>query len=615
MLSSKELKGDIRKVTPTLKNHASGSRDISGSFPFQKIILQSEDLPDNIFSLRIENCGSLGVTNALSSLHLKTITFKGIQELRIPSQAFLSGLRQLSSFILENTTVPLIPSFSFSSLAQVFEIQFRNVNIGSVSSDAFSDVSDLQNLKFVNSEITSFERHAFGRGTSKIANLILDGSDIGTINERAIWLSDSEIVHIDKCNINKVAINAISLDNTYFIYLTRSSVQKYEAGGIRGRFFSGVMIDNDYLNPTTAGSEPRPLFDLEESRQRGSSVAPFFHFTNNVLTKLLPDHAFFISSPTINIAVPNNTLGECSCQVYKNFLQSLRRILDDYTLNIHQALVEHGICLLDQQIFSIGCPDLTPNFEGPLKNVQIPRRELLQEIKAKSGDDEKATTTKPNDISKDLPGNTSEPLLLASSTKLVNKTKPTSAIPLTTKMPKPTAATILNTTPNSNASAIPSSAIQINSLRIISNNKNDSDDGTKDKTSVIEKPTISSEAVAPRKENSPVAIGQPVISTTILANNSQEDLSSVHNTPLPVKTKTATNFQIQPPQFSGKTAGLTDAKTVWNEIFGGIFSQRLRKPLPVSFPTSQPSVKFSNVMKPLELRKFQRGNKVVVSPR
>ncbi|XP_068201935.1 uncharacterized protein [Palaemon carinicauda] len=572
----------------------------------QKINLQSEDLPEYAFNLSIENCNYLRVVNLLSSLHLRTITFKGIRELKFPSQSFLSGLRQLSSFIVDNATIPLIPAFSFSSLTQVFEIQFRNVDIGVISTDAFSDLSHLKNLKFVNAKIKSFEKYAFGRGTSKIATVMLEESDIGTLHERAIWLSDSETVHIDKCNINKVATNAISIDNAYFIYLTRSSVQKYEAGGISGRFFSGVVIDNDYLNPTKVDKEPRPLFDLEESRQSRSSVSPYFHFTNNVLTKVLPDHAFFIANPTINVAVPNNTLGECSCLDYGNFLRSMRTILVDHTFYIHQALVEHGNCYLETQIFSIGCPGLTLNFEGFPENVHTSFRELTR-VKAKSVK-ERILTTKPNDLNNIPQQVKSENLSLVPTIPYGNETKVTSTIPLTTSIIKSNGVPVLNTTPKLISSVIPFSAIQANSPKITTRNKTDNNDDAIIKPVVTEKPSISNKVVTPMQEN-PVSISQPVISFGILTDNSKEILPPDKNS----LTNVEESFRFHSPEFIGKTAGQTDIKTIWNEIFGGVFALRHQKPLPDSFPTGLPSVKFSKAMKPIE--KSQKGNIVFVSPR
>ncbi|XP_042212795.1 uncharacterized protein LOC121859903 [Homarus americanus] len=514
----------------------------------EDMTIRTSDLPTNVFNLTVEGCATVGMSDSLAPLPLHSLTFRGIKDLRIPSQTFLYGLRHLAAVVIEDTKIPVIPSFSFSALENIFSVVFQNVEIGSISSDAFSDLRHLRFLRFIKSRIGDIERNAFGRGKSKIANFIMEDSIIDTIHEGGVWLDDADIVQIDKCNVNKVGNNAIRLNNAFFFYLTRSSLGSYEPGGISGRYFSGVMIDNDYINPVAIdGEEPRPLFDLRESRRHGSAVAPFFHFTSNVLTKALPGHAFFITNPMINVAVPNNTVGECSCDDYRNFLRSLKPILDDYTLTVHQALVEHGICLLNYQIFSIGCRNLTPPlFAGIFpKNIRNPSRELALRITTKTAAETVRARTTTRKGQKTPQGTTAKPHLFQTVTHSPTTTSfrapstPRSGVTTTTA--KPSFIPHLDRLTGPNASVFPPSILQ----------------------SKTEKP----------------------LATVLHVQTLAESLSSL------------------------------DAQAIWNEIYGGVFALRLRKPLPDMFPNSLPSMKFGKTVKPLELRRIHGGKPTVVSPR
>ncbi|XP_042894409.1 uncharacterized protein LOC122268179 [Penaeus japonicus] len=543
----------------------------------EELTLSPLDLPESVHSLSVVGCASLGLSGSLAGLPLRELTVKGVKNLRIPAHAFLGGLEHITTVTIEDSSISALPSFSFSALDNVFSILFNRVQIDTISSDAFSDLMHLRHLRFVKCDIGKIERNAFGRGTSKIANFVFDECEIGTIQERGIWLDDSEIVQIDKSNIEKITLSGIKLNNAFFFYLTRSAVRHYEAGGIEGRIFSGVMIDNNFLNPLSVDpNDPRPLFELTDSRLRGSSVPPFFHLTNNVITRTVPSHAFFVTNPTINVAVPNNTLGDCSCTHYRNFLLSLRPLLDEYTLTVHQALVEHGLCLIGDKIYSIGCPHLAPpafSVTSP-KNILIPSRELALRIsKETAAKVSRTTTEKPPRIMETTPNALSRRPTSRPATKPDERVTrpPLTTIATTTTAKKSTVATITESASKP--------FTRTDNLQTKTNN-----------TKSIFK---TNEDVIPVSKNVPTE--SKLVTSPKAGNGSSSVVGQILSS-------------------AGKGLNGLDLQTIWNEIYGGVFSLRLRKPLPKSFPRREPGIKFSRIVKPIELHRFH-GGKLAFSPR
>nr|XP_053632337.1 uncharacterized protein LOC128688519 [Cherax quadricarinatus] len=496
----------------------------------ENVTIRSSEVPDNMFNLTVVGCATLGILDSLAPLSLRSLIIREVNTLSISTQAFLYGLSRLSSVVIKNTNIPVIPSFSFGALESIISIVFENVEIGTISSYAFSDLMHISYMKFVNSKIGNMERNAFGRGKGKIAYFSLEESSIDMIHEHGIWLDNAEIFEIDKCNIRKIVSNAIRMKHAAFFYLTKSSIGNYEPGGISGRFSHGVIIDSDYINPVALDSEkPQPLFDLHKSKHGRSTVVPFFHFTNNVLPRTIPRHAFFITDPTINVAVPNNNIGECSCIHYRNFLQSLLPILDNYNLNVHQAMVEHGICLSNRDYYSIECPNLTPLlFVGvlPTNTLSSSMESVIQPT---------ITTTSRNYLINKQLISDSQPTHTSSKVHLEPLVNPVD-LKLETTSPVP----VLNQFSEPDSSIFPS------------------------------------EILASNTEEPPNRI-LPILTV-------MEDLNSL------------------------------DAQTIWNEIYGGVFALRLRKPLPETF-SNQLSMKFSKAVRPLGFQRFHRGKPIYVSPR
>lgn len=541
-------------------------------FFLQMLTLSLTALPQDVHSLSVTGCASLVLSGSLAGLPLRAITVKSVKDLRIPAHSFLGGLDQIATVTVEDSSITAIPSFSFSALDSMFSILFNRVAIDTISSDAFSDLMHLRYLRFFNCDIGKIERNAFGRGTSKIANFAFDECEIGNIQERGLWLDDAEIVQIDKSSIDKVVVNSIRLNNAFFFYLTRSAIRHYEAGGIEGRIFSGVMIDNNFLNPVPVGpGEPRPLFQLRDSRLRGSSVPPFFHLTNNVITSVVPSHAFFRTNPTINVAVPNNTLGECSCTHYRGFLRSLHPVLDDYTLTVHQAFVEHGLCLVGEKVYSIGCPHLAPlALSGTIpKNFLVPSRELALRISKETAAKVSGTTPERSSTVRDTTPKPLSPRLMARPT--IRPDEPADIRPLPTTIAKPTATTAIarGTSPFTRPENQRLKA-KTNTISVF---------GMRKAARVSENVTKDSELLTfPRAGNGPSnAVGHT-------------------------------------PSYAEEGLNGLDLQTIWNEIYGGVFSLRFRKPLPESFPSGESGIKFSRNVKPIELHRFH-GGKLAVSPR
>lgn len=544
-------------------------------FSLQMLTLSPAALPEDVHTLSVAGCASVGVSGSLAGLPLRVITVKGVKDLRLPAHAFLGGLEHIATVTVEDSSITAIPSFSFSALDNAFSILFNRVAIDTISSDAFSDLMHLRYLRFVECDIGKIERNAFGRGTSKIANFVFDECEIGRIQERGVWLDDAEIVQIDKSSVDEMAVNSVRLNNAYFFYLTRSAIRHYEAGGIEGRIFSGVMIDNNFMSPVPARSgEPQPLFQLRDSRLRGSSVPPFFHLTNNVITRAVPTHAFFLTNPAINVAVPNNTLGECSCTHYRSFLRSLRPVLDDYTFTVHQAFVEHGLCLMGEKVYSIGCTHLAPPaFSGTVpKNILIPSRELALRISKETAAKVSGTTSeRPAPVREATPKPLSRRLTQRPATK---PDEPAHTGALTTIIAKATAAMTMT-------AGTPSPFTRTENQRLHADTDTNSVLGT---------------------------------SKAVIANRVSENVTKES------ELLTSPRAGNGPSNAVGHTlsaeVGLDgpDLQTIWNEIYGGVFSLRLRKPLPESFPRGKLSIKFSRNVNPIELQRFN-GRKLTVSPR
>lgn len=517
----------------------------------------------------------LNMSDLLAPLPLRSLTIKRVKDLRIATQRFLHGLHHLSAVAIEDTKIPVIPSFSFSTLENIFSITFKKAEIGTISSDAFSDLKHLRYLRFINCTIGDIEHNAFGRGKNRIANLILEESDVETIHEDGIWLDDADIVHIDKCNIRKIIKNAIKLHRVFYFYLTRSIIGNCEPGGISGGFFSGVMIDNDIITPGGVDIEDsRPLLDLHQLKIPGSVIAPFFHFTSNVITRIIPGHAFFITNPTINVAVPNNTLGECSCTEYRSFLHSLRLVLDEYTLNVHQALLNHGVCLVSKEIYSIGCPNLIlPLSIGVWsRGTRPPLKKMALRSTTKPATKTAQTQTAITRTTTTKPPMTQRPLLFQPTPHLTTTTTITSP---------PTSKPAAIITPVHGNVKLQNKAFAVN--------------GNKTSNNITERPML---------------IGKPTVPSVLSTSDPDPGPSEA-----PVFPPAVPQPKQDRPSTLAEDLSSLDLQTIWNEIYGGVFALRLRKPLPDSFPRSPLSVKFKKVMKPIEWQRFQGRKFAVVSPR
>nr|XP_045600057.1 uncharacterized protein LOC123759220 [Procambarus clarkii] len=507
--------------------------------PRERVTIRSSELPYNVFNLTVEGCSSLGISGSLAPLPLRSLTIRGVKFLRLPIQAFLYGLPHLATVAIHDTNIPVIPAFSFGALESIVSMVFEKVEIGKISSDAFSNLAYIRDLKFVNSKIGDIERNAFGRGNGNIGYFILENSFIDTIRERGVWFQQADVAQIDGCRINKIVNSAIKLNNVLF-YLTRSSVNNFYPGGISGNYSSGVIIDNNYISQVVDHSQdPGTLLDLRYSRLGGSTITPFFHFTNNVLTRTIPRHAFFLTNPTINVAVPNNTIGECSCMDYRNFLRSLQSILDNYTLNVHQALIENGICLSDRDIYRIGCNNLTPllSVEVLSTSVPVPVREqnlgVITKTVAETGRITITTAKTPQ-----------------------SKFPLTSLSQLSKSLISPTITAQTQFVPTDRALQHPS-------------------------TGQVWDQTLGPDA--------------SVFPPTLQAPGTEKPLATIRS------AQTLTN-----------DINSLDAQSIWNEIYGGVFFLRLRKPFQAAFPGARLSMKFSKEIKPLE---FHGGKLTFVSPR
>ncbi|XP_071519490.1 uncharacterized protein [Panulirus ornatus] len=551
----------------------------------EKLNVSSSDLPANASSLAVEGCSVLDISGSLSSLPLRSLTIKGVKDLKIASRGLLHGLLHLSTVAVEDTKIPAIPSFTFSDLENIFSITFKNVEIGTILSEAFSDLRHLGSLKFNNCTVGDIERNAFGRGKNRIANFLLEESEVETVHDSGIWLDDADVLHIDKSRIKRVVKNAIKLNKVFYFYLTRSSVENYEPGGISGSFFTGVMIDNNNLNPVAVGTrEPRPLVDLHQSNVRGSAIAPFFHFTSNVITRVAPGHAFFITNPTINVAVPNNVLGECSCTEYRSFLHSLRIILDIYTLNAHQAMINHGACQVDKHIYSIGCPNLVLPLSAGVWPVVVrpPSKDAPSRSTTKPGvqaaetrtDGRSATTAKPQ---------------TRKTTQRQLSLRPTPRVPTTTTVNPPTNEQVTTVTP-----AKENGKLQIKPFAI---------DRIKTSKNITGRPFHN---------------GKPKATSVIPTSDQSQDPSEASVFPPSVRQPEEQDKPVTKDllvQSLAKDLNSLDPQTIWNEIYGGVFALRLRKPLPDTFPKSRLTVKFKKAMKPLQWRRLQGGRLAVITPR
>ncbi|KAK4310477.1 hypothetical protein Pmani_017963 [Petrolisthes manimaculis] len=556
-------------------------------YPQELTIGTLDLLPRDLYSLTLASCTTLTLQQPLSHFHkLRTVTIVGVGELKLPKRALLAGLRRLTSFAVEDTKISVIPSFSLGRMnggvGADLSIVFRNVEIGTISSGAFSGLGRPRRLQFTNCRIGEVEPNSFGRGRSQVDNLSINRCQIGSIKKNGIWFQRASVVHMDQLEIGEVVSSAVRIDNSFFFYLTRSRIKYYEVGGVVVKFRRGVMIDKNVIGPLEVGGESSNwLFQVEASSDFGDhSFAPFIHFTSNVLTTLLPARPFFPPKPTINIAVPNNTFGECSCDTFTNFMHTLSPTLDPFALAVHQAAIKHGLCILEGESYSIGCstvihPQVFSNGRTPSK---IPVRGSTNKNGSRTKIKQKANET----VHQSTPRTSSEATQIFSpDTPSRHTTFTTSTTPRIPPPPQPSllsftspTTTVSRAPPLPNKLPIQSSASPTSSPRLTQAHRPAQTLSQTKQPEITEPPTTH-------------AIMSPV--------SSSDSFYSRPTLPLGLE-------------------GI-DIETIWNEIYAGVFSQRLRRPLEIDSRPEKSMMAFRKLSKPRQFLGTEGEKQVFFTPR
>ncbi|CAI4228851.1 unnamed protein product [Auanema sp. JU1783] len=249
-----------------------------------------------IKSLTVHSCSKVNVLNGTFTgvVILDRLSFIHIGRLFLEPFAFKGILQSPKQLTIEQSTIPILMTSSFTGLSHLEHIWIRQSTIHSIASYAFQYVADVNYLYFRESQIRHIEKKAFGnlfdvRNIYFRGNVEIDDSESELfVNSTIDELQFHEVNgHINEGFLLGSTLQRTTISDSIIKFIRRGDV--YDMDEMAGIGTSELDIINTTLNAFSpilfSQFSPITISKSRITKLRGSDV----HFIHHYLSLLVED--------------------------------------------------------------------------------------------------------------------------------------------------------------------------------------------------------------------------------------------------------------------------------------------------------------------------------------